>query len=201
MNADRQTIAAYDAGAAEFARDWHAQPAPADLHDLVRRFFRPAGRTADIGCGSGREVAWLAANGFDAVGYDASDALLEQARARYPGLAFKAAVLPELEGLPDGVFDNVLCETVIMHLPPRDIVPAVRRLLALLKRNGILYLSWRITDGADQRDSHGRLYSAFDGALVRQALAGAVMLIDEEVVSASSGKRIHRIVARKSEGR
>ncbi|MEX2034980.1 MAG: methyltransferase domain-containing protein, partial [Xanthobacteraceae bacterium] len=145
-------------------------------------------------------VAFLAANGFDAVGYDASDALLEQARVRYPRLAFTVAVLPGLEGLPDGAFDNVLCETVIMHLPRGDIAPAVRRLLAILKRNGILYLSWRVTDGADQRDPHGRLYSAFDGALVRQALAGAAVLRDEEAVSASSGKRIHRIVVRKSEG-
>ena len=85
-------------GAADFARDWHEQPPPADLHALVRRFFRAAGRTADIGCGSGREVAFLASNGFDAIGYDASDALLEQARTRYPKLEFKAASLPGLEG-------------------------------------------------------------------------------------------------------
>ena len=74
---DRATVGAYDAGAAGFAKDWHDQPAPVDLHALVKRFFHP-GRTADVGCGSGREVAFLAANGFDAVGYDASDALLEQ---------------------------------------------------------------------------------------------------------------------------
>jgi SAM-dependent methyltransferase len=193
---DRETLAAYDAGAAEFARDWHAQPAPADLHAVVQRFFRP-GRTADVGCGSGREVAWLAANGFDAVGYDASDALLEQARLRYPKLSFAAALLPELDGVPEGAFDNALCETVIMHLPRGDIEPAVRRLLAILKRDGILYLSWRVTDGADQRDPSGRLYTAFDGELVRRALAGSAVLLDEEVISASSGKRVHRIVAQK----
>jgi trans-aconitate methyltransferase len=84
---DRATVDAYDAAATVFAKDWHEQPAPADLHAIVKRFFRP-GRTADIGCGSGREVAFLAANRFDAVGYDASDALLEQARVRYPKLAF-----------------------------------------------------------------------------------------------------------------
>ena len=197
---DPETLGVYDAGAEKFAKDWHAQPAPTDLHALVKRFFHPNGRTADVGCGSGREVAFLAAGGYDVIGYNASDALLEQARVRYPRLSFRAAVLPELDGLPDGAFDNVLCETVIMHLPHGDIAPAVRRLLTVLKRNGILYLSWRVTDGADQRDTYGRLYSAFDGALVRQALAGAAVLRDEEVVSASSGKRIHRIVARKSEG-
>jgi SAM-dependent methyltransferase len=197
---DRDTLAAYQAGAAGFARDWHEQPPPADLHALVRRFFRPGGRTADIGCGSGREVAFLASNGFDAIGYDASDALLEQARTRYPKLPFKAATLPDLAGLPDNSLDNVLCETVIMHLPRRQIAPAVGRMLAVLKPNGILYLSWRVTDGTDQRDPMGRLYTAFDGNLVREALAGAVVLLDDEPVSVSSGKRIHRMVARKEAG-
>ena len=145
---DRETLSAYEAGAAAFAQDWHDQPAPADLHAIVRRFFRP-GRTADIGCGSGREVAFLAANGFDAMGYDASAALLDQARARYPQLSFETALLPELAGLPDGGFDNVLCETVIMHLPRGQIAPAVRRLLSVLKPGGILYLSWRVTEGQE----------------------------------------------------
>jgi SAM-dependent methyltransferase len=197
---DRDTLAAYQAGAEGFARDWHEQPPPADLHALIRRFFRPGGRTADIGCGSGREVAFLALNGFDAAGYDASDALLEQARTRYPKLAFAAAMLPELAGLADDSFDNVLCETVIMHLPRALIAPAVRRLLAVLKPDGILYLSWRVTDGTDQRDPMGRLYTAFDGALVREALADAVVLLDDEPVSVSSGKKIHRVVARKQAG-
>jgi len=194
---DRATLGAYDAGAAGFARDWHEQPAPVDLQALIKRFFRP-GRTADIGCGSGREVAFLAANGFDVTGYDASDALLEQARLRYPRLQFATAALPELEGVPEAAFDNVLCETVIMHLRRPQILGAVRRLLAILKADGILYLSWRVTEGADKRDPQGRLYAAFESSLISEAIDGAaVLLLDDEPVSASSGKKIHRIVARK----
>ena len=194
---DRATLGAYDAGAAGFARDWHEQPAPVDLQALIKRFFRP-GRTADIGCGSGREVAFLAANGFDVTGYDASDALLEQARLRYPRLQFATAALPELDGVPEAAFDNVLCETVIMHLRRPQILGAVRRLLAILKADGILYLSWRVTEGADKRDPQGRLYAAFESSLINEAIDGAaVLLLDDEPVSASSGKKIHRIVARK----
>ncbi len=69
---DTATIAAYDADAASFAEDWETQPPPTDLQDAVRRFFQP-GSTADIGCGSGRDTAWLAANGFAATGFDASE--------------------------------------------------------------------------------------------------------------------------------
>jgi SAM-dependent methyltransferase len=192
---DRQTLEAYDANATAFAEDWHAQPPPTDLHAIVRRFFVP-GPTADIGCGSGREVAWLCANGYPAGGYDASGGLLAEARARYPGLAFHTEALPDLAGIADAAFANVLCETVIMHLPAEGIALAVRRLMSLLRPGGILYLSWRTTEGDDVRDGQGRLYAAFDRKRVLDALAAATVLLDEQVVSASSGRAIHRIVAR-----
>jgi len=197
---DRATLAAYDSAAAAFAKDWHEQPAPVDLQEIITRFFIKGGATADIGCGSGREVAWLNANGFPAVGFDASEGLLAEARRRYPKFTFAHAELPDLRGVTAGGYDNVLCETVIMHLDRALIAPSVRRMVELLKPGGVFYLSWRVTDDADARDISGRLYAAFDAALVRSEFAAATSLLDEEVVSASSAKKIHRIVVRKTPG-
>ena len=75
-----------------------------------------------------------------------------------------------------GTFDNVLCETVIMHLDHKQIAASVRRLLDIVKPSGILYLSWRVTEGADQRDAQGRLYAAFDPAVVLAELKGTTVL-------------------------
>jgi SAM-dependent methyltransferase len=195
---DRSTLAAYDKDAASFAKEWHEQPAPVDLQDIVRRFFIKGGATADVGCGSGREVAWLNANGYPAAGFDASEGLLTEARRRYPDLKFVDAELPDLAGVVAEMYDNVLCETVIMHLDRALIAPAVRRMFEIVKPGGIFYLSWRVTDAADLRDGHGRLYAAFDASIVRNELkAAAATLLDEEVVSASSGKKIHRLVVKK----
>ena len=194
---DRATLAAYDSDAAAYAIDWHEQPAPVDLQEIVARFFIKGGSTADIGCGSGREVAWLSANGYPATGYDASDGLLAEARGRYPQLLFAHAELPGLDCIASNAFDNVLCETVIMHLDRAQIAPSVRRMLDIVKPGGVFYLSWRVTEEADQRDQRGRLYAAFDVALVRAELSAAKTLLDEEVVSASSGKKIHRLVVKK----
>lgn len=194
---DRQTLCAYDKDAAAFAKDWHEQPAPLDLQDVVNRFFIRGGLTADIGCGSGREVAWLDANGFRAEGFDASDGLLAEARSRYPQLNFVHAELPDLSGVAAATYDNVLCETVIMHLDRALIAPSVRRMLDVTKPGGIFYLSWRVTDGADLRDGHGRLYATFDASLVLTELATATLRLNEQVTSASSGKKIHRLVAKK----
>jgi SAM-dependent methyltransferase len=197
MPMDRSTLAAYDKDAAAFAREWHEQPAPVDLQDIVRRFFIKGGVTADIGCGSGREVAWLNANGFPAAGFDASEGLLTEARRRYPDFKFVDAELPDLAGVVADSYDNILCETVIMHLDRVLIAPSVRRMFEIVKPGGVFYLSWRVTDAADIRDGHGRLYAAFDASIVRDELKAATTLLDEEVVSASSGKKIHRLVVKK----
>ena len=195
---DRGTLTAYDCDAAAFAKDWHEQPTPTDLQNVVTRFFVKGGRTADIGCGSGREVAWLVANGFAAEGFDASAGLLDQARRLYPQLKFSRTELPELAPIAGATYDNVLCETVIMHLDRAQIAPSVRRMLEIAKPGGVFYLSWRVTEGADLRDAHGRLYAAFDAAIVRAELSATTTLLDEEVVSDSSGKKIHRLVVKKA---
>ena len=195
---DRQTLAAYDKDAAAFAADWHEQPPPVDLHEVVKRFFVAGGTTADIGCGSGREVAWLNANGFPARGFDASIGLLAEARARYPQFDFAQAELPGLGGVAANTFDNVLCETVIMHLDRAQIAPSVRRMFEIVKPGGVFYLSWRVTEGEDQRDKHARLYAAFEPSTVRAELTAATVLLDEQRISASSGKKIARLVVRKA---
>jgi 2-polyprenyl-3-methyl-5-hydroxy-6-metoxy-1,4-benzoquinol methylase len=192
---DRTTIDTYTGAAQRYAEEWASQPQPDDLYALLERYFRPGGATADIGCGSGRDVAWLNANGFPAVGYDASDGLIAQAVEHYPQYRFDQAALPDLTGVPDAAFDNVLCETVIMHLPPGQIAAACTRLVGLLKPAGVLFLSWRVTEGDSVRDPAGRLYSAFEASTVRQALIGTTLALDVAAVNRSSGKRVHRMVA------
>ena len=197
---DAATLAAYDANAAAYAAEWLAQEPPDDMYALLRAHFTP-GPTADVGCGAGRDTAWLAAHGFDARGFDASEGLLAQARVAHPALRFDAATLPELAGVERGAFQNVLCETVVMHLDPAQVGASVRSLLALLQPGGTLYLSWRVTDDASRRDPAGRLYAAFDKAAVTNALApGDAILHDEQRVSVSSGKRVQRLVVRRRPG-
>lgn len=193
---DAETVRAYDRAAEAFADDWDSQPAGTDLQDLVRRYFTP-GPTADVGCGSGRDAAWLTANGCPTVGFEPSEGLLAEARRRYPDVSFWSGALPELKGVADDTFANVLCETVIMHLEPSVVANSVRRLVEILQPGGTLYLTWRVTEGSDQRDDAGRLYAVVDADAVCAALIPAELLLAEEVTSSSSGKTIHRLIARK----
>ncbi len=197
---DDRTVDAYAVNAAAYSRDWLEQPSPDDLYALLETHFVKGGETADIGCGNGRDAAWLARHGFKVTGYDNSPELLTEARRLFPGIAFVQAALPGLDGVARQ-FDNVVCETVIMHLDRAEVPQAVRSLIRILRPGGVLYLSWRVTEGADQRHADGRLYAAFAPDLVSGELAGCAILHAEDVRSLSSGKRICRIVARKTGGR
>lgn len=84
-----------------------------------------------------------------------------------------------------------------MHLPTEAISPSVERLVDILVPRGMLYLSWRVTEAADRRDEHGRLYAAFDPALVLTPLRATSIRSDEQIGSISSGKLIRRMVAQK----
>lgn len=193
---DLQTEAAYEANAVRYNEDWRNQPPPDDMYALLVRHFVPGGRTIDVGCGNGRDAAWLAQQGFDVVGYDSSPALVELARQSFPSVTFHLGHLPGLEGVT-ARFDNVVCETVLMHLPADDVPQAAARLWALVRPGGVLYVSWRVTEGDDLRHADGRLYSAFSPDVVRAALHGGVVLHEEDVTSASSGKRVCRLVVRR----
>ena len=70
-------------------------------------------------------------------GYDASAALLDEARRRHPDLTFELAALPALAGVPSGAFRNVR-ETVVMHLEQAEAAAAAARLAELLMPGGTL---------------------------------------------------------------
>jgi SAM-dependent methyltransferase len=194
---DASTLRAYDRNAAGYCDDWLNQPAPADIHALWRRFFTPGGASADIGCGSGRDVDWLNRNGYPCVGFEPSQGLRNEARRLFPDWRYEAGALPDLDALGTRTFANVVCETVLMHLPLAQIRPAVRALARTLGSGGTLYLSWRVTDGCNLRDSAGRLYCAFPVDVVRDELACLAILYDANEVSESSARRVHRLIAQR----
>lgn len=69
-----------------------------------------AGRVLDVGAGMGRVTAALAARGHDVVGIEPDLALVEQARATYPGIEVRHADVLELGSgvLADREFDLVV---------------------------------------------------------------------------------------------
>jgi 2-polyprenyl-3-methyl-5-hydroxy-6-metoxy-1,4-benzoquinol methylase len=192
---DKKTLNAYSELAKNYSEDWLAQPQPSDMYQLLKTFFIPGGNTADVGCGNGRDANWLAENAFKVCGFDSSNELLTIASELYPNIKFKQAYLPDLKELTEK-YQNILCETVIMHLPKDQISIAIQNLKRILQKDGVLYLSWRVTEGEDARNSDGRLYSAFEPAFILNQFDQDGILHFEDRVSASSGKRVCRLIYR-----
>lgn len=147
---DYKTVKIYDDKAQEIA-ERHKRLNPERLHELAKKFFVPDGKTADIGCGMGRDTQWLNDSGYPAIGYDPSEGMLKIARMTYLGLEFHNASLPDLT-LPDESFENVYLCSVLMHVPEAALVKTVVNLLRVTKKNGHIVLCYRKrTDEKDER--------------------------------------------------
>lgn len=153
---DWQTITTYSSHAEEIS-NLHESLIPQRLYQFVLECFSPNGKTLDIGCGSGRDTAWLAKNGFEVMGIDASVGMLEEARKRHQELTFQQIALPELAGITDGSYTNALCSAALMHLGYDSLPSAAKNILRVLDKGGILLLSFRGTKEPSKREN-GKLY-------------------------------------------
>ena len=159
---DNQTIAVYNQEAESIAK-LHSSLMPERIYDLISNYFIPNAISADIGCGIGRDTAWLDKEGYSITGIDASQGMLEQAQKKFPELHFVQDALPELKKLNQYTFNNILCSAVLMHLTCTDVSLACHRLVSLLQSNGFLIISFRDTHEENQREN-GKLYEKINAS-------------------------------------
>jgi SAM-dependent methyltransferase len=147
--------------------DEHAQPVfdrfigydRAAFHARLLPYLNPGGLSADIGSGSGADLAWLNAIGCPAIGYEPASGLRRLAMRRYVDLDIRSDFLPDLSSVKTGLFQNVLCMAVLMHLPAQQLPAAVQNLSRIMAPSGRLIVSWRPTEDGELREANGRLFS------------------------------------------
>ncbi|HYF77684.1 MAG TPA: methyltransferase domain-containing protein [Symbiobacteriaceae bacterium] len=143
-------------------------------------FFHPGAPTADIGCGSGRNVAWLLEQKFPAIGYDASQEALRHARASYRGMVLGQSSLPDLATIPSAEYGNVLC-TALMHVGREHLITAVLNLARVLRDGGRLVLTLQGSRGAQQGEANGRIFPEIPrGRLTLLLEAAGLHVIDTQ---------------------
>ena len=101
----------------------------------------------DVGAGTGRDAAALAAMGHRVVAVEPMDRFLADARAKHPSskIRWVSGSLPGLRALPaePEQFDFVLCHAVWQHLSNGERAEAIARVATLLKPKGVFALGLR----------------------------------------------------------
>ncbi len=133
------------------------QIAPAMLAALR---LRPGLDVLDLACGPGHVAGAAAALGCRTLGIDFAPAMIDAARARFPGLAFDVGDAQAL-AQPDAGFDAVACNMGLFHMtdPARAMTEAAR----VLRPGGRFSFSqWAAPDAS-------ALYGALFGILREEA--------------------------------
>jgi ubiquinone/menaquinone biosynthesis C-methylase UbiE len=138
--------AAYDEVAAEFAEKNAVMPEP--YLAVLPGFLTQAGpgtTILDLGCGAGRDLACLSAQGASVVGADLSAGMLAQAKQHGVGQLLRV----DMRRLPfaDDSFGGVWCSASLLHLPKQDAPGALAEMHRVLAPGGPLMLAIQQGDG------------------------------------------------------
>jgi ubiquinone/menaquinone biosynthesis C-methylase UbiE len=144
----RQLRAAYDQLVVAYADRNHGAM-PDKLLPLAGRLVLhvgSGGHLIDVGCGTGRDMAWFETRALSVTGIDLSTGMLSYARGKVSGnllimnmcrLAFR-----------NDCFDGAWCCASILHVPKREAAHALGEIRRVLRTGGMLAIS--VQQGSDE---------------------------------------------------
>lgn len=126
------------------AEDWHKDhQADSWWQEGVNAFcsYLPGGgRVLDIGCGAGVKAHYLISKGFDVVGVDSSEKMIQIASHEVPNGTFLVGDMRDISGIP-GNFDGLFAQASLLHIPRTDAAGVVKSWLPKLTPGGVLYIA------------------------------------------------------------
>ena len=119
-----------------------------EIHRCILHLLpKPGATVLDVGAGTGRDAAALAAMGHRVVAVEPMPQFLAAARAKHRSsrIRWVSDSLPALRRLPaePARFDFVLCHAVWQHLSDAERAEAIAGVARLLKPDGVLALGLR----------------------------------------------------------
>ncbi len=110
---------------------------------LARVLPPPPSRLLDLGCGTGEHTRFLAEQGYEVVGVDSSETMLENARegGPFPRVAFVDGDIVQVGSLVEGMFDGAIClGNTLPHVRERAALDAFLASLRARLREGAPFL-------------------------------------------------------------
>jgi ubiquinone/menaquinone biosynthesis C-methylase UbiE len=109
------------------------------------------GHIVDIGCGTGRDMAWFESQGANVTGIDLSMGMLTYARKKVTSGLFLMNM--RQLGFRNACFEGAWCCASLLHLPKSETVVALGEIHRILKSGGMLVLSIQEGNGEGWEDS------------------------------------------------
>ncbi|MGM0432155.1 MAG: class I SAM-dependent methyltransferase [Spirochaetota bacterium] len=114
----------------------------------------------DLGCGSGRDAAFLLSEEYDVYGIDGSQEMVQEALKLHPELSgrIQAQVLPSRLPFPDDSFNAVISIAFFMHFSKEDIDLLCREIRRVLVPHGVFWMSTRLPVAPKHAEIEERSY-------------------------------------------
>jgi SAM-dependent methyltransferase len=167
---------------------------PVNIEQLGRWVSR-TDRILDYGCGYGRALRFLHANGYtNLIGVDPAPAMIDAARQNFPAISFDVLNDYQRVQLPEASVDGVLLLSVLTCVPTNDGQRAIiSEITRVLRPRGVLYISdmFLQTDSRNveryvRDEKKYGIYGIFDlgeGATVRHHTRGWIETLTKDFES------------------
>ncbi|HBA68653.1 MAG TPA: SAM-dependent methyltransferase [Lachnospiraceae bacterium] len=139
------------------AKDFVGNTVTVDFTATQTRFVSKLGRGShilDFGCGSGRDTKYFLSQGYRVTATDGSVELCKLA-SEYTGIPVKHMMFQELE--EKEIYDGIWACSSILHLPLLELNDVFHRITAALKKDGVLYTSFKY--GSYEGKRNGRYFT------------------------------------------
>jgi SAM-dependent methyltransferase len=130
--------------AAEFENEMERKPFDRKMLDWLVEKTAGSGPICDLGCGPGQVARYLNSRGASACGIDISPEMVKCAQRLNPSIPFQQGDMLALTGVAEATFRGIAAFYSIIHVPPADVVDALRELRRVLQPSGVLLLAFHI---------------------------------------------------------
>ena len=152
---ENRTLDYYNKNASSFAKT----TIDVDFLDTQKHFqelLPEQGCILDFGCGSGRDTKYFLSQNFLVDAIDGSEKLCRIA-SDYTGIKVKKMLFKELDEIEK--YDGIWTCASILHLHQNELQMVFRKMVRALKRDGIIYTSFKYGDFEGERN--GRYFTDF----------------------------------------
>lgn len=170
----KNTLSYYDDHASEF----YKSTVTVEFTTMQEHFLAKLEKGSyilDFGCGSGRDTKYFLEKGYHVDAIDGSKRLCKLA-GDYAGIEVENMLFEELSEVDK--YDGIWACSSILHLPVDELTKVMGKMAAALKRNGIIYTSFKYGTLAGERN--GRFFTDMTEETFADFLCGIDNLEVEE---------------------